>query len=104
MCAVDSSPWEVFKTQIVSEAFVRFSNLLGSYPKANGLGTPPTHTQTPTPPLRNSVIVYQRKGEMWQREGSQKTNLEVEVPFQSYSFSEMANLEILQKCDNLMDI
>ena len=44
------------------------------------------------------------RGEMRQREGSQKTNLEAEVPFQSYSFSEMANLEILQKCDSLMDI
>ena len=69
---------EDFKTQIVSEVFVRFSNSLGSYPEASRLWNPPPHE----PPLRNDVIVYQRKGEMRQREGSQKTNLE-----QKYLFS-----------------
>ena len=38
---------ELFKTQIVSEVFVRFSNSLDSYPKASGLGThPPPHAPT----------------------------------------------------------
>ena len=52
---------EDFKTQIVSEVFVRFFTSLDSYPEASGLVNHPR-----PPPLRNDVNVYHRKGEMRQ--------------------------------------
>ena len=56
---------DVFKTQIVSEAFVRFSNSLGSYPEASELGNHPHH-------LLEMMLLFTRGRERCGREKEAK--------------------------------
>ena len=59
---------KVFKTRIVSGVFVRFSNSLGSYPQASGLGN-----GDPAPPhLLEIMLLFTRGRERCGREKEAK--------------------------------
>ena len=92
VCAVDSSPWEGFQNSDCQWGLCQVFQLTGFISRSKWIGEPPP------PPLRNDVIVYQRKGEMRQREGSQKTNLGQKYLF---SFIRFQRWQIWRYCKNV---